>query len=195
MTPPPEPREPHPSGRPVPVIQQLATRTVYRNPWMTVREDQIRRPDGSQGVYGVIDKPDFALVIPADRGGFWLVEQYRYTVGGRFWEFPQGTFPQGQDGDPAELARSELEEETGLRAGRLEHLARLHVAYGMSSQGCNVFLATALEHGPARREQEEQDMRQQWVPRGAFEQMIHDGAITDIATIAAYALLHLREAN
>src|SRR6266536_1922942 len=95
MTPPPEPREPHPSGRPVPVIQQLATRTVYRNPWMTVREDQIRRPDGSQGVYGVIDKPDFALVIPADRGGFWLVEQYRYTVGGRFWEFPQRT--QGGD--------------------------------------------------------------------------------------------------
>src|SRR6266508_2817899 len=83
MTPPPEPRELHPSGRAVPVIQQLATRTVYRNPWMTVREDQIRRPDGSHGVYGVIDKPDFALVIPADRGGFWLVEQYRYTVGGR----------------------------------------------------------------------------------------------------------------
>ncbi len=61
MTPPPEPRELHPSGRAVPVIQQLATRTVYRNPWMTVREDQIRRPDGSHGVYGVIDKPDFAL--------------------------------------------------------------------------------------------------------------------------------------
>src|SRR6266511_1840315 len=169
MTPPPEPRELHPSGRAVPVIQQLATRTVYRNPWMTVREDQIRRPDGSHGVYGVLDKPDFALVIPADRGGF--------------WEFPQGHFPQGQDGDPAELARSELEEETGLRAGRLEHLARLHVAYGMSSQGCNVFLATALEHGPARREQEEQDMRQQWVTRGAFDFFFNDTATTEIYTI------------
>jgi hypothetical protein len=44
-----------------------------------------------------------------------------------------------------------------------------------------------------RREQEEQDMRQQWVARGAFEQMIHDSTITDIATIAAYALLRLRE--
>jgi 8-oxo-dGTP pyrophosphatase MutT (NUDIX family) len=195
MTPPPEAPKRHPSSHALPVIQQLATRTVYRNAWMTVREDQIRRSDGSQGIYGVIDKPDFALVIPADRDGFWLVEQYRYTVGGRFWEFPQGTFPHGQDGDPAELARSELEEETGLRARRLERLARLHVAYGMSSQGCNVFLATGLEHGSVRREQEEQDMRQQWVTRATFEQMIHDGAITDIATIAAYALLRLREAS
>lgn len=162
---------------------------------MTVREDQIRRPDGSEGIYGVIDKPDFALVIPADRDGFWLVEQYRYTVGGRFWELPQGTFPQGHEGDPAELARRELAEETGLRAGHLEHLARLHVAYGMSSQGCHVFLATSLSHGQARREPEEQDMRQRWVSRGTFEQMISEGAITDIATIAAYALLRLREAG
>src|SRR6266498_3631928 len=141
MTPPPEPRELHPSGRAVPVIQQLATRTVYRNPWMTVREDQIRRPDGSHGVYGVIDKPDFALVIPADRGGFWLVEQYRYTVGGRFWEFPQGTFPQGQDGDPAELARSELEEETGLRAGRLARVAPRDTGYRWRPARWNEFRA------------------------------------------------------
>ncbi len=65
----------------------------------------------------------------------------------------------------------------------------------MSSQGCNVFLATSLEHGPARRECEEQDMCQQWVARSSFEQMIGDGAITDTATIATYALLRVREAN
>lgn len=190
MTPPPEPE---PTGPPA--IQQLATRTVYRNLWMTVREDQIRRADGSTGIYGVIDKPDFALIIPSDQGGFWLVEQYRYAVGGRFWEFPQGTFPRGRDGDPAELARTELAEETGLRAGRLERLARLHTAYGMSSQGYNVFLATDLTPGPPLREQEEQDMRHQWFSRSTFEKLIHDGAITDSATIAAYALLRLRAPN
>ena len=43
-------------------IERMASREVYRNNWMTVREDEIRRPDGSTGIYGVIDKPTYALV-------------------------------------------------------------------------------------------------------------------------------------
>ena len=95
-------------------FEQLSTREVYRNPWLSLREDRIERPDGSGGIYSVVDKPDFALVIPAERDGFHLVEQYRYPVGGRFWEFPQVT---GAAPDPESLARAELAEETGLRAG------------------------------------------------------------------------------
>lgn len=45
----------------------------YVNPWMTVREDEIRRPDESVGIYGVVDKPDFALSYPgtATVSGSW----------------------------------------------------------------------------------------------------------------------------
>jgi hypothetical protein len=56
-------------------VETRSSREVYRNPWMTVREDEIVRDDGSLGNYGVVDKPDFALVIPQDDTGFWLVEQ------------------------------------------------------------------------------------------------------------------------
>lgn len=76
-----------------PSIEQVSSRVVYSNPWMTLREDVIRRPDGSEGVYSYVEKPDFALIIPIDREGFHLVEQYRYPVGHRSWEFPQGTLP------------------------------------------------------------------------------------------------------
>jgi hypothetical protein len=68
---------------------------VYVNPWMTVREDTTRYADGSSGVYGVIDKPDYALVIPLDGTRVHLVEQFRYPLGMRRWEFPQGTAPHG----------------------------------------------------------------------------------------------------
>ena len=61
-------------------ITVRASRVVYENPWMRVREDAIGRPDGSAGIYGVVEKPDFALVIPVDADGVWLVEQYRYPV-------------------------------------------------------------------------------------------------------------------
>ena len=79
-------------------MRVISSREVYRNPWMSVREDQVVREDGSSGTYGVVDKPDFALVIPQDQDGFWLVEQFRYPVGRRAWEFPQGSWGTGARG-------------------------------------------------------------------------------------------------
>ena len=61
-------------------IRPIASRVVYANRWMTIREDAVERANGLRGIYGVVDKPDFALVIPSTPTGFWLVEQYRYPV-------------------------------------------------------------------------------------------------------------------
>jgi 8-oxo-dGDP phosphatase len=141
-------------------IQRISSRIVYENPWMQLREDAIRRPDGSRGIYSYVEKPDFALIIPVDQDGFHLVEQYRYPVSHRSWEFPQGTLPNREAGDPIELARRELAEETGLRAGHIYRLGRLYPAKGMTSQAFTVFVAEQLEVGQHSREHEEQDMRQ-----------------------------------
>jgi hypothetical protein len=89
-------------------VRTLGSRQVYRNAWMTVREDQVERDDGSTGIYGVVDKPDFALVIPAADNGFWLVEQFRYPAGRRAWEFPQGSWSLGAAGTGADLAEQDL---------------------------------------------------------------------------------------
>ena len=96
-------------------MRTTSSREVYANPWMSVREDAIRRPDGSPGVYGVVDKPHYALVIPLEADRVQLVEQYRYPLGLRRWEFPQGTAPDRAELPAAELAARELREETGLR--------------------------------------------------------------------------------
>ena len=189
MAPPPE----HPGDHAEPAIRQLSSWVVYRNPWMTLREDQVERLDGSQGIYAVIEKPDFALIIPAENNGFHMVEQYRYPTGRRMWEFPQGTFPNGRTGDPADLARAELEEETGLRVGHLRHLGYLHCAHSMTGQGFHVYLATDLHHGTPQPEAEEPDVRQTWMPRIELEHRIRNGDITDHSTLAAYTLLFLDE--
>jgi 8-oxo-dGTP pyrophosphatase MutT (NUDIX family) len=174
-------------------VESLGSRRVYANAWMTVREDDIRRPDGSAGIYGVVDKPDYALVIPLQDGQLHLVEQFRYPLGLRRWEFPQGTAPNLADAAPDELAARELREETGLRAGKLQQIGLLDVAPGMSSQRGRVFLATELTDGHPERELEEQDMRSAWLPRDQVEAMISAGEITDAQSVAAYALLVLHE--
>ena len=166
---------------------------MYRNNWMTVREDDIRRPDGSPGIYGVIDKPQYALVIPLDGDRLHLVEQFRYPLGLRRWEFPQGTAPNLADMAASELAARELREETGLVAGTMTDLGLLDVAAGMSSQRGRVFLATELTEGPHEREHEEQDMRTAWFARADFERLVRKGEITDAQSIAAYTLLLLHE--
>ena len=95
-------------------IEQVASREIYRNNWMTLREDRIRRPDGSDGIYGVVDKPTYALIIAAQQERVRLVEQFRYPLGLRRWEFPQGTAPGLAEMEPTALAHRELREETGL---------------------------------------------------------------------------------
>ncbi|RSM82806.1 NUDIX hydrolase [Kibdelosporangium aridum] len=174
-------------------MQTLNTRQVYENPWMRLREDKILRADGSEGIYAVVDKPTYALIIPLDGERLHVVEQFRYPLGLRRWEFPQGTAPGMADTDPLELAARELREETGLRAGQMVELGLLDVAAGMSSQRGRVYLATELTEGPHEREHEEQDMRTAWIERKEFEAMIQRQEVTDAQSIAAYAMLLMRE--
>jgi 8-oxo-dGTP pyrophosphatase MutT (NUDIX family) len=159
---------------------------------MRVREDAIIRADGSPGIYGVVEKPDFALIVPVEVDGLWLVEQYRYPVGGRYLEFPQGSWEDQPQVDPAELAAAELREETGLRAGRLDHLGRLFAAYGYSTQGCQVWVATELSTGPRVLLVEEQDLVARRVGFDEWVELLTSGAIQDVNTLAAWALLCAR---
>ena len=178
---------------PEPDVRRLASSIVYSDQWIRLRKDEIERRDGVRGTYAVVERQDFALVIPAENGGFHLVEEYRYPIGRRTWSFPQGGFPHGQTGTPDELAELELAQETGLRAGKLTALGSLSTAHGMTSQWAHYFLATDLVPGSPDREPEEQDMRQDWLGRADFEEMIRSGRVTDNATLAAYALLLIAE--
>jgi 8-oxo-dGTP pyrophosphatase MutT (NUDIX family) len=176
-----------------PEIRTIASSIVYTDPWIRLRRDDIERGDGSRGTYAVVERANFALVIPAENGGFHLVEEFRYPVGRRSWSFPQGGFPDGTTGTPAELARLELAQETGLRTGSLTHLGTLTAAHGMTTQYGEYFLATDLVPGTPDPEPEEVGMCQRWVSRGEFEEMTRDGRITDDSTLAGYALLLLAE--
>lgn len=166
------------------------SRVAYQNPWMRVREDRLVRADGTPGLYGVVEKPDFALIVPVDEAGVWLVEQFRYPVGGRYWEFPQGSWEHNPDVDPATLAAAELREETGLRAARLVHLGRIFTAYGYSNQGCQVWLATGLSMGSPDLSVEEQDLVARRFSHDVWSAMLRDGDIKDASSLAAWTMLY-----
>jgi ADP-ribose pyrophosphatase len=175
-----------------PELQVTATRVVYENRWMRVREDRTVLPDGSPGIYAVVEKPPAALIVPLHDGHLWLVEQYRHPIGERFWELPQGAWEDDPHAEPETLARGELAEETGLRAGRMERLGRLFFAYGISDQRFDVWLATELTEGEQALEATEQGLVVARFAVAEVEAMALDGRIADSATVAALGMLRLR---
>ena len=174
-----------------PEVKAVDSRIVYQNRWMTVREDNVVRINGSRGVYGVVEKRDFAVIAAVQDGCIHLVEQYRYPVKGRYWEMPQGSW-ETQDVDPATLAAAELREETGLVARKMAHAGHLFLAAAYSTQGYNVFLASDLEQGRAEPDSDEAGLVARKFTLKEFEAMIFDGTIKDATTVAAFALLRIK---
>jgi ADP-ribose pyrophosphatase len=170
-----------------PSITTLASREVYRNPWMRVREDDILRSNGKQGIYGVVEKDEAAIILPIEGDRIWLVEQYRYTIQEHVIELPQGGWETAID-DPEELARGELREETGLHAERMTCLGQLWIAYGFTRQKQYVFLATGLTQREKEPDEEEHDIAVRCVPVAEFEAMMLDGRVRDGCTLAAWGL-------
>jgi ADP-ribose pyrophosphatase len=176
-----------------PEIETTGSRLVYQNRWMKVREDTIRRLHGAEGLYGVVEKPNFVMVVPvAGDGSLHMVEQYRYPVGGRFWEFPQGAWEGSPGADPLEVARGELREETGLATAEMIHAGFLFQAYGYATQGFHLFLARGLTPGEKALEVEEADLISRPVSPSELAAMICDGRVRDSGTLAAIALLRVK---
>ena len=170
-----------------------ASRIAYENPWFRVREDDFVRPDGTRSTYGVVERGDFATVIAFDGERVQLVRQWRHPVGAWSLELPQGGWDAEPEGDAEALAALELREETGFTADAYEHLGRLWLAVGSSSQGYDVFLATGLIAGPADRGADEQTMTVEAHTPAELDELIANGTIRDSSTLASLQLWALRE--
>lgn len=165
--------------------RRRSRRSVYRNAWIEVLHDEVARPDGSDGIYGVVHFHERAVgVLPvADDGRLLLVGQFRYTLDRYSWEIPEGGVP--MDEDPLDGARRELAEETGFTATTWRLLIP---AFSLSNSvgdqtGC-VFVASGLEPGTADPEPSE-DIALRWVTLDEALALVDDGTIEDSVTQVA----------
>lgn len=172
-------------------IVQLSSAIVHEDRWMRVRHDRTRRASGALGTYTVVEKADFSAIAAIQDGMIHLVRQFRYPVGGRYWELPQGSY-EGPDAITAEqLAANELREETGMLAASMAPVGSFFLAYGYSNQRCHVFLASGLTHVGQSLDEEEEGLETAAFPLDSVAEMIGAGEIVDATTIAAFGLLLL----
>lgn len=162
----------------------VAKSVVYENPWIRVREDNVIRPDGSPGIYGIVHYKNKAIgVLPIDDEGFiYLVGQYRYPLDLYSWEIPEGGCPEGEE--PLEAAQRELLEETGLSASTWELLGTAHLSNSVSNEEAFWFLATGLTQGVAQPDGTE-ELATKRVHFDEALQMVAQGEITDALSVLA----------
>lgn len=162
----------------------LATREVYDNQWITVREDKVINPAGGDGIYGVVHFKNLAIgILPIDEEQHtWLVGQYRYSLEEYSWEIPMGGSPHGDD--PLDGAKRELREETGLTAAKWESLMKVHPSNSVSDETGYIYLATDLTPGETEPEDTEELVVRR-LPLTEAVAMTRSGQITDCMSIAA----------
>ncbi|HEX4805727.1 MAG TPA: NUDIX hydrolase [Conexibacter sp.] len=165
----------------------LRTRVVYENRWIRVREDAVRRPDGADGLYGVVETrgPSVFVCALTDADELVLVEQERYPTGTRSLELPAGN---SEGEEPLEAARRELREETGLLASAWRLLGELESMNGICDERQRVYLARELRESGSDRAAEDGITAVRTVPFAEALRMVADGEIVDGQSVSSLAL-------
>jgi 8-oxo-dGTP pyrophosphatase MutT (NUDIX family) len=171
---------------------RLNSRLVYENPWIRVSHEEVKTPNGTDGIYGVVHFKGTAVgVVPIDQEGYtWLVRQSRYTLNEFTWEIPEGgAKPQEPTLD---CAQRELAEEVGLQAGRWRELMRLHLSNSVTDESAVVYVATELSPCEQNLDATE-DIEVRRLPLREAIDMALAGEITDAISVAALLRLALEQ--
>jgi ADP-ribose pyrophosphatase len=174
-------------------FRRVEERIVHAGSLIEVAEATFEAPDGTHFERDVVHHPGAVSVVPIlEDGSVLLVRQYRAAIDGDLLEIPAGK--RDVAGEPPEVtAHRELEEEVGMRAGRLELLARFYNSPGFCDEHSHVFVATDLTPTDRRAHGvEEQYLTVHRVPLDEVHGMIADGTIVDAKTIIGLSLARLR---
>jgi 8-oxo-dGTP pyrophosphatase MutT (NUDIX family) len=168
-------------------------RVGYQNRWVTVWHDEVIRPDGQPGIYGVVHFANTAVGVVAidDEDRVALVGQHRYAFDAYQWEIPEGGSPLEEDS--LEGARRELLEETGVTAGSWREVGCWELSNSVTDEAAVAYLATDLTQGVAQPDGEE-ELTVRWLPFDDVMGMIERGEITDALTVLPMQALALERA-
>ncbi len=126
--------------------KKLSEKYIYKNSWLSLREDQVITPSGKAGIYSVVEaNPAIGIVPLTENMETYLVGQYRYAINAYSWEIPEGGGKPGETN--IETAKRELKEETGLTAEKWTSLGELYTSNCFTNEIGYIFLAEILHQG------------------------------------------------
>lgn len=165
--------------------ETLSSKTIYKGRIFDIRVDEIREGE-IEYKREIVVHGGSAVVIPVfDDLSIALVQQYRHPAGQLLLEIPAGSLETGED--PSAGALRELEEEIGVRAGKIEKLCEFYVSPGFLSEKMHLYLATELTETEQNLDPDEIIYIERLPLKKALE-MVRDNEIHDAKTIIAITL-------
>lgn len=132
-----------------------------------------------------------SAVVPVDAEGYvYLVRQFRTPIEQALVEIPAGKLDAPGE-DRLLAARRELHEETGLTAGRWDHLCDIVTTPGFSNEKISLYLARDLRRGDAAPDEDE-FLNLLRVPFAQAVAAAARGEIPDAKTVCALLLADRR---
>lgn len=160
----------------------ISSQVVFQGKVVQVLQDRAQLPDGACALRDVVRHPGGAAVLALEEDGtVWLVRQFRYPLGAVLLEVPAGKLDRGED--PAQAARRELSEETGLEAGRWDDLGHILVSPGYCDERIYLYLARELRRSE-RHPDDDEFLDVVTMPFSRLAEQVMDGTVTDGKTVA-----------
>ncbi len=171
-------------------FELLNSEVVYPGRAFTIRRDRVRLPDGRETKLDVVEHVGSVVIVPVDdEGNLLFVRQYRHAAGLDLLELPAGTLDESEA--PEACARREVREETGMAAGRLEHLGGFYLAPGYSTEYMHVYLAADLYPAPLEADADE-FLAVEKIPLAEAFSLPARGQLPDAKSLAALLLARER---
>jgi ADP-ribose pyrophosphatase len=117
---------------------------TWQGNWLRVDKERVTLPNGHEIEIDIVKHPGATCIVPfTSEDEIVLIRQFRPATGGEILELPAGKIDAGEA--PELCAVRELEEETGYRAGRIEHLSSIWTTPGFTDEIIHLYAAFDLE--------------------------------------------------
>jgi len=171
--------------------KQLSSKSIYKNKWTNIVEDDVLQPDKNQSIYAYVKRIDGVGIFVLENEYVHLVNQYRYPVKKTLLQIPLETNnPEESNRDAAIRC---AKEELGFVVRNVKYIGESFVDAGLNTQKIFFYVAEKVSETKRALEGSEKDLVTMKISVKELDKLVENHTIEDFHTVSGiyYLQKHL----